>query len=286
MRWDKVILRKDGLWVEEWDRSKKRSHIFRLPEIPSDAILMAWNDGLEIQGTVRLRDVVKYLMQPLNHTMTRMISRLTGANLSEYFAALKKDDLENVSKKEHKVDDAKLVAIEVYKYFELSNADDVKRWDFDWKGLSAHGISAPDKEGNHVWAIEFTPWEELMHLPLRLRTEASIEKITYAKQAPRRVGFVKKGSKTISPGTGWIQDKRIVKRESFPVEVSYTLGEFFTGLFDELCFFWTPVKRQEEQEELLRRSNEVDEAKNDPKKRDKWYEMKSFPLNKKPKRKK
>jgi hypothetical protein len=244
MRLDRVILKKDGLWTKEWDRDTKKNVTDRL-NTDTHIFFTAWNTPLEIKGKVTLRDFLEYL-KTLDPLILDMIGKMVGANFEEYF----KEPL--VSEKDPDRT-SKLVAIEVYKYYEMSNHD-LENWDFTDHAISAHGIGAKWDQGKgDSYAIEFTPWKYLLHLPLRMKEKTTITKTIYKKQKPKRWGFKKKGSKGFERGLSWMMDRKIDKWEHIDIKVTYTLGEFIDGLFDELCFFWTPATRDKNEKELMGR---------------------------------
>jgi hypothetical protein len=260
MRLDKVILKKDGLWTSEWDRDTKKHVVERL-NTDTHLFFQAWNVPLEIKGTVRLKDLLAYL-KTLEPLVLDIIAKMTGANLEEYM----KEDLVPERDPDRK---SKLKYIEVYKYYELTNYD-IETWDFTDHAVSAHGIGSPwedgcedvplEKRGNS-YAIEFTPWKYLLNLPLRLKLTTQITKTIYVRQKPKKMGFKRKGSKKFERGLSWVSDRKISKWEHQDVSVTYTLAEFFDGLLDELCFFWTPAKRDKEMNTLNERVESIKDSK-------------------------
>jgi hypothetical protein len=88
--------------------------------------------------------------------------------------------------------------------------------------------------GCNVYAIEFTPWNQLGHLPLRAKKTAQ-----WAESLWKRNG---KGKK-----------REFVKLTNREIEWTPTLREFFCGITSELCFFGDP-ETQERQSNALRES--------------------------------
>lgn len=253
---DRIILKKDGLWTSEWDGDKKKHVIERL-NTDTHLFFCAWNRPLEIKGTVRLKDLIAYLktMEPL---VLDIIGRMVGANFPDYL----KEDLTPVRDPDRKT---KLKFIEIFKYYELANHD-IDTWDFQDHAVSAHGIGAHWEEGcedvplekrGNSYAIEFTPWKYLMNLPLRFKETTQITTATYKRQKPKRMGFKRKGSKKFERGLSWVSDRKIDSWKHQDVKVTYTVAEFFQGLFDELCFFGTPSTRDEHEKELISRYEKV-----------------------------
>lgn len=261
---DKVILKKDGLWCKEWDGKKKKYRTWKL-DTTTHVFLSAWHCNLEIQGKVRLKDLAAYL-KTLDPLVLDLVAKLCHANLEEYL----KDDL-LVSKRDPDRK-SKLTAIEVYKYYELSNYDDLDKFDMQDHTVSAHGIGAPwedgcqdvplEKRGNS-YAIEFTPWAYLLNLPLTMKRTVVLSRHKWKKQKPKKMGFKRKGSTKFERGLSWVSDRTTDGFENEDVRVTYELGEFLYGLFNELCFFWSPTRRDEKEKELMDRFEETKNASED-----------------------
>lgn len=272
---DNVILTKEGLWTDEWvyDKEKEEGEYVRTKlMLDTHLFFAAWNGPLTIEGDVTLSDLVKILksMDPL---VLQFVGVVCGANLDAYLD----QDLTPVPDDD---DGSKLTHIEVYKYYETSNFDG-ETWDMT-EAVSAHGIGAPwqdayegqykdtpvEERGNS-YAIEFTPWNKLMHLPIRLLNPSTLSTTTYKKlDKPKNTGFFDKEGNL--KGKGWTRDTEFVGCEIKKVEVNYTLGDFFNGLFNELCFFSTPSRRQEKEYELKER---VEDCKRPDAE---FYEMKEY----------
>lgn len=253
---DKVILKKDGLWTSEWDGKKKKNVVQKL-DTTTHLFLEAWHVSLEIKGKVTLRDLTKYLksMDPL---VLDLVAKLCHANLDDYLA----DDL-LVSKKDPDRS-SKLTAIEVYKYYEMSNYSDIDKWDMQDRTVSAHGIGAKWEQGEgNSYAIEFTPWCYMLNLPLTVKSTVVLCKHKWKKIKPKKMGFKKNGSNSFEKGLSWVTDRTTDGYENQDVQVTYTLGEFLYGLFNELCFFWSPARRDEQEKELMDRYEECKDAKSE-----------------------
>jgi hypothetical protein len=255
---DKVILKRDGFWASEWDE-KKRKHKVRKIDTTTHLFLQAWHSRLEIKGKVRLKDLVA-ILKKFDPLVLDLVAKLCHANLEEY---LKEDLLVAKRDPDRK---SKLTAIEVYKYYELSNYTDLEMFDMQDHTVSAHGIGAPWEEGcqdvplekrGNSYAIEFTPWAYLLNLPLTMKETVAVSRHRWKKQKPKRMGFKRKGSKKFERGLSWVSDKTTDKYENEDVRVTYELSEFLYGLFNELCFFWSPVSRDKKEKELLGRYEKV-----------------------------
>jgi hypothetical protein len=259
---DKVILKKDGFWASEWDGKKKKYKTWKI-NTTTHLFLEAWHHGLEIKGKVRLKDLVAVLKK-FDPLVLDLVAKLCHANLDEYL----KD--ENVVAKRDPDRKSKLTAIEVYKYYEMSNYNDIEKWDMQDHTVSAHGIGAYWEEGcedvplekrGNSYAIEFTPWAYLLNLPLTMKQTVVLCKHKWKKQKPKKMGFKRKGSKKFERGLSWVSDRTTDGYENTDVRVTYELGEFLYGLFNELCFFWSPNRRDEKEKELMKSCEDAKNAK-------------------------
>ena len=251
---DKVILKKDGLWTSEWD-GKKKKHVVQKLDTTTHIFLTAWYSRIEIKGKVTLKDLARYL-KTLDPLVLDFVGKLCNANLEEYL----RDEL--LVPKRDPDRKSKLTAIEVYKYYELSNYDDLKSFSMQDHTVSAHGIGEKWEQGEgNSYAIEFTPWCYMMNLPLTMKETVVLSRHRWKKQKPKRMGFKKKGSSSFERGLSWVSDRTTDGYENEDVHVTYTLGEFLYGLFNELCFFWDPARRDEKEKELLDRYEESKNAK-------------------------
>lgn len=261
---DNIILTKDGLWTDEWvfDKVKDEGDYVRTKLILDNHLFFAaWNGPLTIEGEVTLTDLVK-LLKSMHPLVLQFIGVVCGANLEVYL----NQDLTPVPDDD---DGSKLKYIEVYKFYETCNYDG-KTWEMS-ESVSAHGIGAPWEEAfegqykdtpvedrGRAYALEFTHWSKLMNLPIRLLNPSSLSTTTYKKlDKPKKTGFFDKDGNI--RGEGWTRDTEYVGTETKEMEVTYTLGDFFNGLFNELCFFWTPDKREEKEAEIKDR---VEDCKN------------------------
>lgn len=130
-------------------------------------------------------------------------------------------------------EDYELASIEVGKYYEANEYDDfssineVVRCSGRYKEprVSEHDPNHVDE----LCAIEFCHWNALKNLPLTLDLSATL---------------------TI--------DMDYKKAKTY--EASITVSDFFNGLFDEICFFGSPSRRDDEVEELQRRMKEIEDG--------------------------
>jgi hypothetical protein len=269
LRYDHVILTKDGFYTEEWDRDKGDYTREKLP-LDNHLFFSAWNTTFQIEGPVTLKDFVEILKQ-MDPLILQFVGFVTGANIEAYL----EEDLTPIPDDD---DRSELQFIEVYKYYESDNYN-IDHWTME-SHVSAHGIGGPwadaypgdetpvEKRGNQ-YAIEFTPWNKMMHLPIKLKETVNFTTTTYKKrEKPRKTGFFDKQGKM--HGEGWTSDVEHVGWDNKEVVVTYTLGEFFDGLLDELCFFWTPDVRSEKEQDLKEASEEAKQPDAE------FYELKDY----------
>jgi hypothetical protein len=93
------------------------------------------------------------------------------------------------------------------------------------------------KKGTRIpWAIEFSPIDELLHLPLKINEEFTIYKDTL--------------------DSDWSKDNQVL----FTAKKKMTLQDVIGGVFWEIPFCGGPKEKNESREELDKRSDEVKEA--------------------------
>jgi hypothetical protein len=134
-----------------------------------------------------------------------------------------------------KDDEDELRWVEVYKYIEIDNHADLenpkyseytsaqgigKPWKDEWGGKLHMTDEEKEKLGYNTYALDFTPWMALKNVPLRIRPKA------YYRELDR---------------------DQLVRRE---IDYTMTLGEFLSGITDELCFFRSPERAEEKKAEL------------------------------------
>ena len=231
------------------------------------------NTPFSIEGTVTLLDLIKILSK-MNAEELHALSTIADANLAPYLIdfADSPDPIPDTD------DFGKLTAIQVYKILELSNyssCTDV----FDMEMYSsAHGIgeiwaesmkevtegrtTLEDVKNCNCYAIEFTPWQKMLDLPITIKEFVNYGEIVWKKVKPKewKIGVV--GSKK-KHSMGKI-DREIVNRDemrkgsSKKIRTQLTLREFFHGLFNELCFFGSPNTRKEQSDVITDRMKDVE----------------------------
>lgn len=179
-----------------------------------------WRSILEIEGAVTLADLINII----NTDDIVFLEMLTQSSISEFIREMNEEVEDN---------DSQLVSIEVRKYYEANEYDDFSTINeaitcsgrYKEPRISEHDPSHTDER----CAIEFCHWSTLKDLPLVLDLNATLT-----------VDMDYKAAKTY--------------------ESTITVGDFFTGLFDEICFFGSPERRDGEMEELNRRIKEVEDG--------------------------
>jgi hypothetical protein len=255
-----VILRSDGFYSSEWNPDLKslEEDLFDLTSVELP-LLTHWNDDFEIDGTVLLADLVR-LLRMMSAPLRKAIGKICNANIDAYIAPEETMALTPENEDDH------LAFIEVYRVIDIDVEPDGKPK--MRSGNSAHGIlkvPGVDPVGcpYDSVAIEFTPWSQLISVPLRFRVKTRITKTFFRLQTEVRLQTEedKKVSDFLSEIGAW----SVEKWEEDEVEVSFSLGEFLTGIFDELCWFSSPSRRERERDKLMELHDElherIDEAK-------------------------
>lgn len=95
----------------------------------------------------------------------------------------------------------------------------------------------PDSEDETRYAIEFTPLNEILDVPIKINNKASI-----LKKATSSIG------------------KMRFKSDEYEDQVGITLYEFMTEIIYEVSFLGAPETRDEEKEEIKKRIQEVEKG--------------------------
>lgn len=248
-----VVLKKNGIFIIDVDRNGKKT---QRKCCQCNDILDALFLPFFIEGKVTLKSLVD-ILRDFDTDEILMLEKVSDAHILPYLFDVWDHPLE-------KKKNSDLKRIEVYGTFEIDNFDgcnDTYDIQLHW---SAHGIGKPYDKKNpeaNMWAIEFTPWQNMLHLPLTIRENLFYTEHTWKKlkkshefkvdvlgqKKKHSFGFIDR--KLTNP---FFKSKRTFKRQP-------TFTEFFQGLFDELCFFGSPATREDEKKTLTDRSAEVDE---------------------------
>lgn len=277
-RHDIVRLNKEGLFGEYYDSKleemitegihaggKKRGEFF-------------WrnmNTPFAIEGTVTLRDLIDVMMD-MNAEDLRALSTIADANLAPYLVEYSKNP---GSIPDDDDDGSRLKYIEVYKCMEFSNwesCDDLFSMEYYtsahgigeiWKeakeDLKAGKIKEADAQHCDCYAIEFTPWQKMLDLPIRMKDHFYITETVWKKNKNKKKKNWLKDTSGKPSSIFRTLDRELVNRSNRAdkgrkVRTEMTLQEFFKGLFNELCFFGSPERRDAESGVLKERIDDVE----------------------------
>lgn len=256
-RHDTIRLTKEGLFGERYSKQiddrivegirvggKKKGEFF-------------WRNLLttmEVDKDVTLLDFIK-TMAKMNADELHALSVISNCNLAPHLI----DFAENPDPQ--KDDDGMPIQfIEVYRCMEYSNydlANDVydlndytcahgigEIWKDSMKEVEEGRAKLKDVEHCNAYAIEFTPWQKMLSAKIRIREFVYHSESTWKKIKPKpwMIGVV--GSKKKHKMGMMTRD--LVKKDRVPerkIRASMNLSQFFTGLFNELCFFSSPSHR-------------------------------------------
>lgn len=182
-----------------------------------------WNREIIIQNDVVLSDLTKQLVK-LSPEKIKLIEQLAEiSHLNDFIQECNK-----FSAVEGEEDKSTLERIEIYKDvgFEIFEKKRVLLYHHSAYGVAIDGT---------VYGISFTSMQRLKNLKLVLKTENDINEIDLD-----------------DPKSAY--EKLIVQSN-----VTFTLGEFLYGLFDEICFHGSPERRDQRLQEL---ENTVEEYHN------------------------
>lgn len=224
----------------------------------------------EVDSDVTLLDLVKVLLVLLANDRITDVEKLANSHIVPYL-----DDYLQHPMPVADDDGQPLEAIEVYRCLELSNyesGEDV----YDVNSYTcAHGVGAihPDvlesvKLGKmtaeeakncNTYAIEFTPWQKMLHLPIRIRELTYFSESVWKKCPPKEMSFGVLGSKRkVKFGKTEREPVDMKKGMDRKIRWQMNLREFLVGLFNELSFFGSPARRDDKSNELTVTMNDVE----------------------------
>lgn len=268
-----VKLSKEGLFGEKWS---KRLEDYVVEGIRAggrkkgEFFFFNSHTQIKIEGKVTLLDLIK-IMADMNADELHALSTISNANLAPYLIdfASNPDPIPD--------DDAygKLTAIEVYKSVELDNHESGDEL-FDLSvSTCAHGIGEiwedcmkevregkkklDDVKDCNSYAIEFTPWQKMLDLPIQIRPLIYHTEIVWKPCKPRKWEIGILGSKR-KFNMGRVSRDIVERKADKKVRGPMSLSEFFTGLFNELCFFGSPVSRDDQKKVLDSRVKDVEKS--------------------------
>ena len=227
---DEVMLKRDGFWTREWFRDRRKDVTAKLPL--DLRFFEAWNTPFTIQGRVRFKDVVSILKQ-MDAQALSVLAMITGANLPAYLS----EDLVPVRDPDRS---SRLRFIEVSKYYQVDNQA-LDHWKME-TSVTACGVGEKERDDKNPragsFALTYTDWKYLLNLPIRLCPTAQ-HCTTKWKKARRHVIARSMNGKPLF----WSSVAGDGKPRILQTRATYSLGDFFNGLFDDLCFNWTPADR-------------------------------------------
>lgn len=283
-RLDKIRLMKEGLFGEYYDKKLDDYVIQGIRAGGKKKGEFLWQNvekTIEVDKGVTLLDLIKFLAT-MNSEELHALSTIANANLAQYLIEFCK----NPDPIPDNDDGQPLKAIEVYRTMELSNYTDGNDvydlndytcahgigeiWEDCMKDVRAGKTKLKDVEHCNAYAIEFTPWQKMLHLPIQIREFVYYSETEWkkCKSRPWMINVMGK-KKKYKMGSF---NREIVKKDRMPekkIRASMGLGQFFTGLFNELCFFGSPDDRNAQSGILKDRVKEVEKFVDKEKKKKK-----------------
>ena len=236
-----VVLRQDGFYSKDWDpKTKGYDEVLIDLSSPEMTLLAHWNSFFEIEGQVILADLVR-LLRMMSQPLRIVVGKIAQANIDAYIAP---EETMAIAGDDH------LAFIEVYRGIDIDVQPDGSR-EFS-ASESAHGVLKTPMCDPHdpmltysTVAIEFTPWSQLISVPIRVKQKTSMTTTFYRlcteEEKKRDVELYGKHSAESVTLDRW---------EEQDIEITFSLGEFFSGIFDELCWFSSPARRDRESDNL------------------------------------
>lgn len=281
-RHDKILLKKEGLFGESWSKKVEDYVISGIRAGGRKEGEFFWqnrNVEFKVEENVTLLDLIK-IMAKMNVEELHALSQLGDAHIAPYLI----DFADHPDPIPDEDTFGKLTHIEVYKTVEFDNhesGEDV----FDFSvSTSAHGkgeiwedcmkdvrsgkTKLEDVKECNSYAIEFTPWQKMLDLPIRIRPETYYTEMVWKKCKPRKLEFGVVGSKR-KVSMGMMERDLVERKNDKKVRSTMTLSEFFTGLFNELCFFGAPAERKTQMDVINGRVKDVEKALEKEKKKKK-----------------
>jgi len=281
-RKDKIVLKREGIFGESWSKRVEDYVISGIRAGGRKEGEFLWqnrNVDLKVEGDVTLLDLIKILAK-MNVEELHALSQLANANLAPYLI----DFANNPTPIPDTDKFGKLTHIEVYKTVEFDNHESGDNlYDFT-VSTSAHGIGEvwedvmkevtsgttklEDAKACNSYAIEFTPWQQMLDIPIRIRPETYYTEMIWKKCKPRALEFGIIGSKR-KVKMGMMERDLVERKNDKKVRSTMTLAEFFTGLFNELCYFGAPTSRDSQMNVIKGRMNNVEKLRTKGKKKKK-----------------
>jgi len=236
----KLKLTKNGFIGNYWD-DVAQENVSKEVKLNWKSLIVNRTSPFEIEDSVKLFDIVQ-LLNSFDHQTLETLELLTNSNILPHL----NDVNSRVTNFNPEKDSSQLKFIEVYKSYDADNYDSCDNHYSLLVSTSAHGIGKPwDSNGENElansYAIEFSPWQELLHLPIVIKKES----FNYF------LHFKKNDS---------LSDRELIKDEKIIAhfDSQMTLEEFFVGLFNELCFFSSPERRDKSSQDFINAKNDFE----------------------------
>jgi hypothetical protein len=203
-----IYITKSNLRATSWDSDLRQDVDCPIPH-PFHCLRLACH----IEPNVTLKDIIRLVAQ--SPDLSKLVGEYSWADVQAFAVEVEKPTLKK----------SDLSYIEISKSFELGDPSP------GYETLDVHGID--EKEPEALYALDFTPVNELADLPVRLNPNISIQ--------------------------DWriIEDGE-VKIEKF--ETCFSLLEILTEIFFEISFHGSPQSRDERSGELQEMVKEIEDG--------------------------
>ncbi len=228
-----VVIRKKGFYSKDW-KPKQKKYLEKKINEPM-RLLGMMGDVVELEPGLTFGSFIN-LIRGFDSGFKLLLEMLVDSGFERYLDTI--DEVPTADKEF----DSELTAIEVYQYAEINNYDaDAKLPAFEYS-RGCHGIGKPWGLGNgNSYAIEFSPWADLKHLPLVIKADMPLIDTIWAEGKRRKI---------ISNGgnAAWNHSDRDLKetQERNVMAPELTLYEFLEALFNEVAFFGAPASRDKQ----------------------------------------
>lgn len=270
-----IVLKKDGFYKYSDDLSDEglKNDLPRKLELYESyedqmKFMCSWKDIITVDEDVTCKDLFM-ILEKMDETLLEIISCLTNSNIVRNLDSWR-DPIEDGY-----VDDCELTSVELYKIFEIENFDVELGYGVSfypachgvgkvWDDINVtSGLSEDEKKTCNSYALEYTSWNKLKHLKIKIAEKSKMSKMVWKKCEPRKLfeGITKTDGTPLDDDWGTI-DVEVDRDASTPSEdviCSFSLGDFFNAITSELCFFSSQESREKENDVIRDRVDEVEE---------------------------
>jgi hypothetical protein len=256
-----IVLKKKGFFIHESVRNKETKEWEekerKLKLDPS--VLKHLRDSFEIEADVTCADLFQAMWEMESNGSLELIEMLTNSNFIPHLKGLN----EKFEDKDHDP----LIAVEIFKYVEIDNYDDLESYKINWY-TGCHGIGKPWRDPNmpennlsdakkvalgmNTYAIEFTPWIHLAPALLTLRPKLHLTRtkwVVNTEPKPKRKNL-------------WYSENTPLKPKIEQLNCTYSFQDFLDGIAGELCFFGGPIEQRKQMGIIKERAEEALDPKN------------------------